>query len=263
MNDRMFPAGLPTRAMAPFWRRIALILIGMSLLYGGLSVLEQVSITYMDFWIPLTSMEEAEWYSIAISQTAELIRIMLVGIAVWLIAGLAAPVGGLPAAKFLGFWALVSLFLALALLGLDTVGYNLQFGSLPMDGETFRTYFLLLMYGKVLAYYICLRLLFGAAKYASGRGAGLGAAWAATSTIQSLVLFAIFVAIKLSIDGVIIPIVSYLPFVSPFWFIPDEMAPHRYIVGQGTRVVSETLALSLYAIAWLASVGRTALPDPG
>ena len=258
MSDKLFPAAFPARAMTPFWRQMALILIGLCVLYGGLSVLEQVSITYMDWWIPLTSMEEAEWYSIAISQGAELVRIILVGIAVYLIAKVAVPASQLSAPRFLGFWSLVALLLALVLLGLDTVGYNLQFGGVAMDGETFRTYFLLLMYAKVVIYYLSLRLLLGAGAFAGSRRAGFGSAWTATSTIQSLVSFAVFVAIKLSIDGIMIPVVSYLPFVSPFWFIPDEMAPHRYLLGQGTRIVSEAIALALYALAWLAFVGRTA-----
>ena len=84
MSDQLFPAAFPARAMTPFWRQMALILIGLCVLSGGFIVLEQVSITYMDLWIPLTSMEEAEWYSIVISQTAEFSRIILVGIAVYL-----------------------------------------------------------------------------------------------------------------------------------------------------------------------------------
>lgn len=263
MSDQLFPAAFPARVMTPFWRHMALILIGLCVLSGGLIILEQVSITYMDLWIPLTSMEEAEWYSIVISQTAEFSRIILVGIAVYLIAkAVVLPASGLSAARFLGFWSLVALFLALALLGLDTVGYNLQFGGVSMDGETFRTYFLLLIYAKVVVYYIALRLFLGAGKFAGVQGAGLRSSWKATSTLQSLVLFAVFLVIKLSIDGVLIPVVSYLPFVSPFWFIPDEMAPHRYLVGQGTRIVSEALALALYALAWLAFVGRTAVSAP-
>lgn len=262
MSDQLFPAALSTRAMVPFWRPMTLILIGLCVLAGGIIVLEQVSITYMDLWIPLSSMEEAEWYSIVISQTAEFSRLILVGIATYLIARATVTANGLSAARFLGFWSFVALSLAMALLGLDTVGYNLQFGSVSMDGETFRTYFLLLIYAKVIVYYTALRLFLGAGKFAGRRAAGLSSAWGATSTVQSLVLFAAFLAIKLSIDGVIIPVVSYLPFVSPFWFIPDEMAPHRYLVGQGTRIVSEALALALYALAWLAFVGGTAVSTP-
>jgi len=261
VNDHLFPDAFSMREMEPHWRRIALILIGLSILYTGLSVLEQVSIMYMDLWIPLTSMEQAEWYSIAISQTAELVRIILVGIAIWLTVRTVSSrhTNVLSAARFLIFWSLVSLSLALALLALDTIGYNLQFGGVPMDGETFRTYFLLLMYAKVVVYYLSLRLLFGAGKFSRGRRVGLRSAWTATSTIESLLLFATFVVIKLSIDGVIIPIVSYVPFVAPFWFIADEMAPHRYVVGQGTRIFAEALGLSLYLFAWLLSVGRAAI----
>ena len=260
MSNNLFADTFAMREMAPHWRRVALILIGLSILHGGLSVLEQISIMYMDYWIPLTSMEEAEWYSIAISQTAELIRFLLVGVAVLLtIRVVASPGAGSPPARFLSFWSLVSLFLAVALLALDTVGYNLQFGGIAMDGETFRTYFLLLMYAKVVVYYLSLRLLFGAGKYSRGRPMGLRSAWTATSTIGSLLLFAAFLAIKLSIEGVIIPIVSYVPVVAPFWFVADELAPHRYVVGQGTRIFSEALGLSLYVLAWVSSVGRTAI----
>ena len=63
---------------------------------------------------------------------------------------------------------------------------------------------------------------FGAGHYATGQAAGLVAAWRRTPLGTSLALTAIYIGLWRSIEGVIVPMLSYLPVLAPFWFISDE-----------------------------------------
>lgn len=161
-----------------------------------------------------------------------------------------------------GYWIGCAVVLGVALLGLDTIGYLLQFGTIPMDGEAFRTAFLLLIYAKILAYYIGLRWLFGAGRFASAERKGLSAAWRVTTLGRSVLIVTGYLALWLAVEGVIIPILSYAPVIAPFWFIPDETAPYRFLVGQGTRILAEALAMMLYVLVWVMTFGGTIVPTP-
>lgn len=239
-------------------RVIALFAI-TGVLIAALSVLEQISIIFMDQWIPLTSMEQAKWLTIAISTTAEVVKIAILGASICLIM---RPAIGVPVrwSRFLGLWSGAAVLLGGMVLGLDTVGYFLQFGGMPMGGESFRSAFLLLIYAKVASYFVALRWLFGTGHYASDPSHGLVSAWRRTPLGTSLVLTALYVALWLSIEGVIIPILSYMPVIAPFWFIPGEAASHRYLVGQGTRLLGEAIGAALYVMAWIWALGHTVLP---
>lgn len=255
-----FPHALPLAALAPYRLPIALGLLVLAALHAGFTVLEQVSIIRMDAWIPLQSMEEAEWYTLIISAAAQAIRIALVGGAVWIIARPLARAAStrVSAIRFFGFWLAVSMAIGLVTLALDGVGYWLQFSGMAMDGTTFRWSFLGLIYAKLLASAVLVSLLFGAGAFAaaptvSRPAAGLGA---------RLLAFFLFLLVWLSIDGVLVPLVSYLPFVSPFWFVPNEDEPSRFFVGQGSRLAAEATAFVLYALLWIRLFGRSLVGPP-
>lgn len=262
MRKSLFPHALPLSLLAPHWLAVAIALLLVAALNVGLTLLEQVSIVRMDAWIPLQSMEEAEWYSLVISTSAQAIRIALIGLAIVVaIRPLARNAStSLPVLKFLGFWAAISVLLGVVTLALDSVGYWLQFSGLTMDGPTFRWAFLGLIYAKLVAHFALLLWLFGAGAFATAFDRGLRAAWQATGWRDRVLAFLGFLVIWLSIDGVLVPLVSYLPMVSPFWFVPGEDEPSRYVVGQGTRIVAEALAFVLYALLWIRLFGRTLLP---
>lgn len=253
-----------TGLLAAHRGHLSLTLMALVITYAGMNTLEQLSIVFMDRWLPLTSMEQAEWYSIVISTVGEAMRITLVGIAIYFAMRPIAMAAGRPLSpgRFLGFWIGCAVVLGVALLGLDTIGYFLQFGTIPMDGEAFRTAFLLLIYTKILAYYLGLRWFFGAGRFAGAEGKGLSAAWKATTLARSLLIAAGYLALWLSVEGVIIPILSYAPVIAPFWFVPDQTSPYRFLVGQGTRILAEALAMVLYVLVWMMTLGGTIVPEP-
>lgn len=261
MPETTFPHALPLAELRPHLGPIALALLVLAALHVGFTILEQVSIIRMDAWIPLQSMEEAEWYTLIISSAAQAIRIGLVGCAVWFVARplRRAASAAVSARRFLGFWFAVSLAIGAATLALDGVGYWLQFSGMAMDGTTFRWSFLGLIYAKLFAYAVLVSLLFSAGTFAAPTLARPAAG------LRGLLLgFFLFLLVWLSIDGVLVPLVSYLPFVSPFWFVPNEDEPSRFFVGQGSRLAAEAIAFVLYALLWIRLFGRSLLPStPG
>ncbi|WDR03499.1 hypothetical protein PSQ19_05215 [Devosia algicola] len=255
---------LPISLLAPHSGHIGRTLIALAIIAAVLNILEALSIVFMDSWLPVASMEQAEWYSIAISAFAEAVRISLLGIAIhFAMRPLAMTVANpMSAVRFVGFWIGCAGILGLALLGMDTIGYFLQFGTMPMDGEAFRTAFLMLIYAKILIYYLGLRLLFGAGGFVSAKGNGFSAAWKATTLSRSLSIGVGYLALWLAVEGVITPILSYTPAIAPFWFIPDQTAPYRFLVGQGTRILAEAIAIVLYALVWMVAFGGTIVSAP-
>ncbi|MVS97429.1 hypothetical protein [Devosia marina] len=250
---------MPTEIFTSRRARTMVLLAGTGVLIAALSVLEQVSIVFMDHWIPLTSMEQAEWLTVAISTLAEVIKVAILGGSICLIM---RPTVGKHVrwGRFLGLWGGVAVLLGALLLGFDSAGYFLQFGGMPMGGESFRAAFLLLIYAKTAVYFVVLRGLFGAGHYATGQATGLFSAWRSTPLGTSLALTAIYIALWLSIEGVIIPMLSYLPAIAPFWFIPGEAASHRFLVGQGTRLLGEAIGAALYVLVWIWALGHALLP---
>lgn len=255
MRKPVFPYAMPLAAFAPHLLHISIGLLLLAGLHAALTVLEQISIVYMDAWIPLQSMEEAEWYTLVIGATAQAIRIGLVGVAVLIIARPLARTASaeFSAARFMGFWVVISLGIGAVTLALDGVGYWLQFSGMSMDGTTFRSAFLGLIYAKLIASFALVSVLFGAGAFATASTGRL----AATGVRVRIVGFFLFLLVWLCIDGVLVPLVSYLPFVSPFWFIPGEDEPSRFLVGQGSRLAGEAVAFVLYALLWVRLFGRS------
>ncbi|MGE3739728.1 MAG: hypothetical protein AB7I59_09525 [Geminicoccaceae bacterium] len=255
MRKPVFPHAMPLVALAPHVVRISVGLFVLAALHTALSVLEQISIVYMDAWIPLQSMEEAEWYTLVIGASAQAARIALVGIA---IVAITRPLGKAASARFstarfIGFWLAVSLLIFAATLALDGVGYWLQFSGVAMEGTTFRWAFLGIIYAKLTTYFVLVTILFRAGAFAT-----VAAGPIPTTGLQAGIAgFFLFLLVWLSIDGVLIPLVSYLPVVSPFWFIPNQDEPSRFLVGQGSRLAAEAVAFVLYALLWVRLFGRT------
>lgn len=221
---------------------------------GGLIVLEQVPISYMDLWIPLTSMEVVVLDRWLFSNRGVLQdhpgRHYLIAKAAALAGGLRP--GALP-------WSLVALSLALALLGLtrsaticsSAVSRWMEIVQDVPSAADLRQGHRLLHRAATIP---------GCRKFCGRPGGRIGDRPGQLSTIQSLVLrFAAFLAIKLSIDGVIIPVVSAIrhSFRRSGSFPTKWLhTGHRWA---GNGIVSEALALAqLYALAWPAFVGRTA-----
>lgn len=255
MRKPVFSHAMPLVALKPHVVPISIGLFVLAALHTALSVLEQISIVYMDAWIPLQSMEEAEWYTLVIGASAQAARIALVGIAIVVIAGPLARAAStrFSTARFIGFWLAVSLLIFAATLALDGVGYWLQFSGIAMDGTTFRWAFLGLIYAKLIAFLVLVPILFGAGAFATASTGPL----AALGLQVRVAGFFLFLLVWLSIDGVLIPLVSYLPVVSPFWFIPNQDEPSRFLVGQGSRLAAEAIAFVLYALLWVRLFGRT------
>ena len=255
MRRPIFPEAMTLPTRAPHLLQMFTGLFLLAALHAALTVIEQISIVYMDAWIPLRSMEEAEWYTLVIGATAQAIRIGLVGVAVMIIARPLARTASArySAARFMGFWVVVSLSIGAVTLALDGVGYGLQFSGMSMDGMTFRSAFLGLIYAKLIAYFVLVSILFGAGTFATS-----STGWLATTGLRARIVgFFLFLLVWLSIDGVLVPLVSYLPFVSPFWFIPSEDEPSRFFVGQGSRLTGEAVAFVLYALLWVRLFGRS------
>ena len=89
------------------------------------------------------------------------------------------------------------------------------------------------------------RLLLGAASVpVDGRRQGLFAVWNATSLARSTQLFFLLIVLKMVVETVFVNVLSYMPFVTPFWFVPDELSRLRFFVGQGTRIVAESIGVA-------------------
>lgn len=237
-------------ALSEDWRRILLRTLPCILLYAGLLVLENFAIARMDRWLPVDTMQTATNYSAMISSVSLWLRLCVVGMAVHrLLAPESDAEPALSGSRFLGFWCGVSLMLAASLLAVDLWRGGLQFRDPPLADDTLRWFWLASVYGQVILYYVGARVLFGAPGV--GRGTGTSA-WTATTTLRSLGLFLILLILNLTIGTVLVTVVSYIPVIAPFWFIPNELSEIRYFVGQGTRIFAESLGVPLYAVVWLA-----------
>lgn len=148
------------------------------------------------------------------------------------------------------------MFVAGAILVIDLSQHNLQYGGASYSGETVRSILLALVYIKILLVYPGVCLLFGALKADEGgkRGKRLLTTWRAVSLVESAKLFCLLLLLKLAVEGVVVTAISYLPFVAPFWFIPDELSRLRYFVGQGTRIVAESVGFLIYIAFFVVAV---------
>ena len=62
------------------------------------------------------------------------------------------------------------------------------------------------------------------------------------------------------IENVLVTMLSYVPLIAPFWFVPDELSESRYFVGQGVRVAAESIGILLYVAFWIALDRRLTAP---
>ncbi len=239
-------------ALSGDWRRIALRSLPYILIYAGLLVLENAAIARMDRWLPVDTMATATSYSAMISSASLWLQLSVIGMAVRrLLAFDEDRTASLSGQRFLIFWCVVSLILAAALLTVDLWRGGLQFRDPPLGGDALRWSWLASVYVQVVFYYLGARLLFGAADV--GRGtATWTSAWSATTTLQSLGFFLLLLILNLTVENVLVTVISYVPVIAPFWFIPNELSEMRYFVSQGTRIAAESLGVPLYAAFWLA-----------
>lgn len=238
-------------------RRGVAPLAACTIAYGGLLGLEEYAVSKMDVFLTIESMEQAEVTAIVITALAEFLRLSLIGIAIWLLLRILQRDGMVIVRRsFLSLWIAASLVASALVFGSNYTGYSAQFGEIVSDPEAFRTLLLSLIYLNIFIYYLFVRTVLGA-----GVGAlspkGIRSAWFATATLQSIGVLLVVVALKLSLENVAVSMLGFAPFIAPFWFIPDESAPHRYFVGQGTRIIAESLAVPLFALLWIWLSGHT------
>lgn len=236
------------------WRRMLWLLLPFIAVFAGLQVLEAVAIARMDLWLRVETMETATRYSPVISAVALWLRLCVTGAGIYRIFNAWPDGKTAPAAlKFLGFWCAISLALALSLLAIDLWRIELQFSERPTTGEMVRGLWLVSVYGQIILFYLAARLLLGAPRVGRGAPHMWSGAWRATTALQSIGFVLALLVLKLIIDNVFVTVLSYVPFISPFWFIPDELAPYRYLVAQGTRIAAESFGIVFYAAFWIAA----------
>lgn len=243
-------------------RRGVVPLAACAIAYGGLLGVEEYAVSKMDVFLTIESMEQAEVTAIAITAISEFLRLSVIGIAIWFLLRILQRDGMVAVRRsFLNLWIGASLVASALVLASNYTGYSAQFGEIVSDPEAFRTLLLGLIYFNMLIYYLFVRTVLGA-----GIGAlspkGIKSAWLATATLHSIGVLLVVVALKLSLENVAVSMLGFAPFIAPFWFIPDESAPHRYFVGQGTRIVAEAFAVPLFTLLWIWLSGHTVRVTP-
>jgi hypothetical protein len=224
------------------------------LAYAALLMLERAAIAKMDWWMEVDTMTVATRTSLFVSALATWLRLCVIGAAVWRALGLFAADGAVPVSRrFLVLWGVVSALLAAAVLVADLWLNSLRFAEGEIGGEAVRTMWLGVIYAQLIAFWLAARLYFGAGVF--GRGGTLGAAWGAVGFWRSIALFVVLVGLKLAIETVLVSLISYLPVVAPFWFIPNELAESRFFVGQGAQIAAESLGVMAY-VAFFVAVDR-------
>jgi len=252
MIDRPVSSG-SSRARRRWLIPATLIFLAVAGLAALTIAVETMAIVWLDRWLPVATMESALAWSLAISALAEGFRLVLVGAGVYLLAG---RIPTLSRTEFgraaLIFWSAVVLGLTVALLAVDLFQNGLHFRNPPLDQVAIRSAFLALLYLKLVFYFISFRLLLGAPTRHAG---AVNAAWRAARLWPSLGLFLVAVAVWLAVDSVLVTLLSYIPVIAPLWFI-DDGAPSRELIGQGTRVVAESLGVVAYVCYWLWATGH-------
>jgi hypothetical protein len=232
---------------ASAWRLIFRIVLPLSLVYAGLLVAESYAIARIDWWLPITSFEDAVRYSSLLGLAAQWLRLIIIGLGIFLAfnslrrdAGVALPT------KFLILWSIVGLLLALSLTAVDAILQEIQFNELVVDNAVMRWIWLASVYARIVFFYIAARLMLGALCFARDPHARWRAAWNATSLLQSIALVFGLLVLNQIIETVFVNVVSYLPVVSPFWFIPSELSPMRDLVGMGARIIAQSCGVFFY-----------------
>lgn len=242
------------------WRRIVLVSLPLSVVYAGLLFVESFAIARIDVLLQIESFELAAWYSVYIAAASQWLRLCIIGVGVYLASNaLRADDGFRLPKKFLSFWTVISLGFALSLMAVDLVLNALQFTDDPMSNLSMRWVWLGLIYVRIILLYIAARFMIGALSLGHDASSGWRAAWSATTLLQSMGLVLVLLVLKLVIDDVLVNVVSYIPVVSPFWFIPDELSPLRGIVGQGAWIVAAAIGVFFY-VAFFVAAGRRISP---
>ena len=221
--------------------------------YSALLVLESVAITRIDRWLPVSSFVSATWYALFVTAILTWLRLCLIGLGVQrlMISDCSSYQDG--PIRFAILWGIGSAIVAGAILSTDLLQHRLQYGAQSYSGETVRIFLLLFIYMKILLVYLGVRwLLVAAMPIPSTDGA---AGWISIPFAESIKLYFFLLLLKLTVENVFVSVLSYLPFVAPFWFIPDELSRLRYFVGQGIRIAAESLGALVY-IAFFATIVR-------
>ncbi|MFT7573659.1 MAG: hypothetical protein ACI9XZ_000021 [Alphaproteobacteria bacterium] len=242
------------------WRQSLFLLVPICVAYGALLALEGVAISWIDRWLPVSTFEAATWSVLFVTAAATWLRFCLVGLGVYLIIRRAAPTDRI-GWQFGTAWAIGSAAVVLAVLALELSQHRMQYGGHSFSGEAVRYILLLFIYAKILLVYPGIRLLLGAASVVDdGSSQGLLSAWNATSFVESARLLFLLIVLKLVIENVFVNVLSFMPFVAPFWFVADELSRVRFFVGQGTRIVAESLGVMFY-VAFFVALGQSRTRD--
>jgi hypothetical protein len=232
------------------WRKHATSALLLAAATAAILVIQSVSSARIDWWLPIETSEQAYTYATLIAFVSLWLQYCLIG---WMVArglnAVLAPTAGFSTARFTVFWAIVSLLLVHTLLPLELQRNGLLFVA-SGDSASMRTVWLASIYAEVVVYYVAFRFLLGAPRYARSEVRWLET-WSVTTTAWSVAAFTALVLLKLFVDDVALKFLSYMPFIGPFWFIPNELSEHRYFVGQGTRIAAESLGAVLYAAFWM------------
>ena len=217
-----------------------------------------IAISWIDKWLPITTFESATWAALFVTASLLWCRLCLVGVGVWLL--LRGNKSRAPNFANMAFvWATASAIVAGAILVVDLWQHNLQHWGANFSGESVRSMLLALVYAKIALVYPGVRLLFGAARMP--KRAGFRSAWGMTVFFESIGLYVLLLLLKLTIETVLVTAISYLPFVAPFWFIPDELSRLRYFVGQGSRIAAESIGMLFFVALFIAVAHPREKPD--
>ncbi len=243
------------------WRRLILLLLPVSIAYGCLLALEGVAISWIDRWLPISTFESATWAALFVTAGLTFCRLCLIGVGVWLVLNRCLPTHR-HFARFVLTWTVASASITAALLLIDLCQHALQYGGGNYPGETVRSILLLTIYAKIVLCFPGVRLLFGTVQPVASPSVLIS--WKSVSFVESIALYLLLLILKLLVESVFVTVLSYLPFVAPFWFIPDELSRLRYFVGQGTRIVAESVGVLFYIALFITSRGlitrTTSLP---
>lgn len=246
------------------WRRLVLFLFPVVIAYGLLLALEGVAISWIDRWLPISTFESATRAALFVTAVLTFIRLCIIGLGVWLVLILCRQEHR-QMARFALAWMVGSALVAAALLAVDLWQHMLQYGGGTYSGQTVRSILLLTIYAKVVLCYPAARLLFGTIRLGAKQNWFMS--WRSVSFAESAALYLLLLILKLIVESAFVTVVSYLPFVAPFWFIPDELSRMRYFVSQGTRIVSESLGVLAYIAFFIASARliarRASMPTSG
>ena len=240
------------------WQQTILLMLPLLVVYAALLTLEGIAISRIDRWLPVTTFESATWAAQFVTAGLLWCRLSLVGVGVWLVQ--TRNKWRVPSVtRFAFVWVTASAVVSAAILAIDLLQHSLQYGGGSFSGESVRSMLLALVYAKLVVCYPGVRLLFGAVR-APDR-AGFRSDWRMTAFLESIVLYVLLLLLKLAIETVLVTAISYLPFVAPFWFIPDELSRLRYFVGQGSRIVAESIGMLLFVAFFVAIAHARERPD--